>query len=219
MRTVTLLALLLASSPARATAPAEPRHEAREAEPEKETDEVPLPPPGEGLAGDVNGEGKPPPGSPEDQALWAEGLDVSQRITGERHRASKLQWEARADRYDERLAELARKAGGSAAARAEELRRRYVAALAHNYETLTRRWPVDPTRGCGYSMLYLASAMRTGKADELAVMRPPVRTCVGKARPAVEVMAASNAELQRLAAEAAALLAPPPGDAGKIAKD
>jgi len=219
MRTALLLALLFASAPARAAAPADPTKEAREAEQAKEADESPLPPPGEGLAGDVNGEGKPPPGTPEDQALWAEGLDVSQRITGERYLASKLQWEARADRHGERLAELARKSSGSAAARAEELRQRYLAALALNYQTLARRWPVDPTRGCGYSMLYLASAMRTGKADELAVMRPPVRTCVAKARPAVEVMAASNAELQRLAAEAAALLSPPPGEAGKVAKD
>jgi len=218
MRLTLLIVLLLASAPALAEEPEERGEPAPEA----------VPPPGEGLAGDVTGEGKPPPGSPEDRALWADALDVSQRITLERTLATKLQWEARSDRFDERLGALAGRSSGSAAKDIEALRVQYRAALAHGYQILTRRWPVDPTRGCNYSMLHLASAMRTGKADELAVMRPPVQACIAKARPAVQAMAAANADLQRLAAAAGALFpappaAPPPAaeaaHAGPVAKD
>lgn len=196
MPRVLFLALLLSSGPAGV--------DEREARGEP-VPEAPAEPPRDPLPGDISGEGKPPPGSPEDQALWSEAHALSQRITVERMLASRLQWEARDDRYDERLGERA-KSGGAEAARLLELQQVYRAALARNYLTLTRRWPVDPTRGCQYPMLQLSSAMRSGRGDTLQGSRASVGGCLEKARPAVEAMATSNAEVQRLAAEAARLL-------------
>lgn len=168
----------------------------------------PATPAPDALPGDVSGEGKPPPGSAEDQALWSEALSLTQRITTSRSQATKLQWEARSDRYDDRLGERARQETGPGTARLLELQKLYRTALATNYTTLTRRWPVDPTRGCQYPMLHLASAMRTGKAELLGPSRADARSCVEKARQAVEVMEASNADLERMAGEAARALGP-----------
>lgn len=212
MRTAFLLALLLASAPVRAEEKGSAGHEAHEKQEgheKHEAREAEGPPParpGEGLAGDVSGEMKPPPGSPEDQALWSECLDLSHRITLSRTLATRLQWEARNEKVDEKLAQHAKRSGGAAAKEAAELQKAYLEALALNYLTLTRRWPVDPTRGCQYPMLYLGSAMREGKPELLGPARAEARTCTGKARPAIEVMEGSNADLQRLSAEAARVL-------------
>lgn len=206
MRTFLALALLLAFARTLAEEKAgEERtgHEAQEAE------EAAAPQrPGEGLPGDVSGEGKPPPGAPEDQALWAEAHEITMGITTARIRANRLQWEARDRKYDERLGALAGRSSGPARQKAEELQKAYRAALGHNYLTLVRRWPVDPTRGCQYPMLHLASAMRSGKPALLQPSRADARDCVEKARPAVQVMEASSAEVERLSAEAAKLLDP-----------
>jgi len=200
------LALLLASTPPGAEEPAERGQPVPEVLPVRTGEELP---------GDVSGEGKPPPGSPEDQALWSAAHEVTLRITVTRAQANKLQWEARDHRYDERLGELASKAGGPQAGPILELQQRYRAALAENYITLVRRWPVDPTRGCQYPMLHLASAMRAGTPALLEPSRSDARSCVASARPAAEAMAASSAALERLSAEAARLLAPPPPAAAR----
>lgn len=188
-----LLALALSAAPAPAPDPAE----------------VPPAPPGEGEE-----PVQVPPGSPEDQALWKAGLSVAPDIGRVRVRANKLQWEARQARTLDRLEALAKQEADPAAKKAAELVPRYRAALAHNHQTLTRHWPVDPTRGCGYSVMGFESILYSGdhrrRTSHLTQAREDLQDCVSRALPAIQVMASSNQELEKLTAEIASLLPPPP---------
>jgi len=155
-----------------------------------------------------------PPGSDEDQALWKAGQAVAPDIGRVRIQANKLQWEARQARTLERLEALARLETDPASKRAADLLPRYRTALAHNHQTLTRQWPVDPTRGCGYpamnfeSILYSSDHRR--RASQLTLAREDLQDCVSRAGPAIQVMTDSNRALEQLTAEAAALLPPLP---------
>jgi hypothetical protein len=155
-------------------------------------------------------EQKPPPGSAEDVALWRAGIEVSRSINLERLRANKMQWEHRQRKYDERLAALAREEGRPEGKKAAELLPRYNQAVAFNYVTMTRQWPVDPTRGCRYPVLHFEGVLRSGehrkKATQLVVTREELQDCLDKARPALKVMADSNEALAGLVAEAEAIL-------------
>lgn len=173
----------------------------------------PAPPPP--APGDEAGEGGPlpvPPGSREDQELWKAADEVGRRIVLERYQANRMQWQARQKDYLKRL-EAFGKGDGPAARRAAEILPAYRKALVHNHTTLTRQWPVDPSRGCQYPMANLAGVLHSEhprKASQLAVVREDVSECVEKARPAMQVMADSNAELRRLTAEIDAFLPPQP---------
>ncbi len=155
-----------------------------------------------------------PPGSAEDQALWKAGQAVAPDIARVRVKANRMQWEARQARTLDRLEELARQDSDPAAKRAAELLPRYRASLAHNYLTLTRHWPVDPTRGCGYPVMNFESILYSSdhrrRATQLTLAREDLQDCVARALPAIQVMADSNRDLERLAAEATALLPPAP---------
>ncbi len=155
-----------------------------------------------------------PPGSPEDQALWRAGQAVAPDIARARVQANKLQWEARRARTLERLEALAGAGQDPAARKAAELLPRYRAALAFNHLTLTRQWPVDPTRGCGYTLMAFESMLYSGdhrrRASQLTLAREDLQDCVARAAPALKVMVDSNRDLEKLTAEAQAVL-PPPG--------
>jgi hypothetical protein len=169
----------------------------------------PAAPPGTGSE-----EVAPPPGSPADQKLWSDATEAGRRIIVERYAANKMQWAARQGRHDERVAALAQQADGPGAKRAQELSPRLRTALVENYGILTRPWPVDPTRGCGYELLNLEGVMRSAeaprKASQLRVVREETEECLEKATAAIRVMAASNEKLKAAMAEAEALLGPAP---------
>ncbi|MBI5070727.1 MAG: hypothetical protein HZB56_21095 [Deltaproteobacteria bacterium] len=153
-----------------------------------------------------------PPGSAEDQALWRAGQAVAPDIGRARLRANKLQWEARQARTLERLEALARAEADPAAKKAADLLPRYRAALAFNHQTLTRQWPVDPTRGCGYSVMAFESVLYSSdhrrRTSQLTAAREDLQDCVTRAAPAVKVMAESNRDLEALTAEVQAVLPP-----------
>jgi hypothetical protein len=157
---------------------------------------------------------RPPPGSPEDQALWRAGLDVSRRVTLERLHANKMQWQLRQGRHEIRLEALAKKAGAPEARRATEILELYRRIAPHNHQTLTRQWPIDPTRGCQYQVMHLEGVLESPehkrKASQLLVVREELRDCVDRALPAIEAMAASNKDMERLIVEAEAFLPPLP---------
>jgi len=160
-----------------------------------------------------------PPGTAEDQALWKAGREIASRISLARIKANKMQWQARQARMLERLETLSRQGGAPNAARAAALLERYRPAILHNYTTLTRQWPVDPTRGCGYAALnfegMLYSSDHPRRANQLAMTREDLQDCVSRAEPAIRVMAASNEQLETLTAEAIAILPPLPVAAPK----
>lgn len=172
--------------------------------------EPPAPaPPGEGEE-----PAQAPPGSAEDQALWRAGQAVAPEIGRARVKANKLQWDARQARTLERLEALASAEQDPASRKAADLLPRYRAALAFNHHTLTRQWPVDPTRGCGYPVMAFESALYSGdhrrRASQLSLTREDLQDCVSRAQPALKVMVESNRDLEKLTAEAQAIL-PPPG--------
>jgi len=180
--------------------------EAREAPPPAAEDSVPPP--------TVPVPAPPEGATKEDRELWAAGAAVASRIGLVRLAANKMQWEARSARTLARLEE-ASKRDGEPAAKAASLLGRYRKAIAHNHETMTRRWPVDPTRGCGYAaQVFHSAAEAQGQArSERALQRSreDLQECIARAEPAIRLMAASNEELKKVVAEVDALLGPAAG--------
>lgn len=152
----------------------------------------------------------PPPGSPEDVALWRTGIELSDTIVTERLAANKMQWQAITSRLTSRLEALAGKESDPAAAKAVELLARFRPILAFNLETLARRWPVDPTRGCRYPVMHFEGILQSPESKrrvtQLLVTREELQDCVDRARPALKVLMASNADLKAAIAEVEAFL-------------
>lgn len=154
-----------------------------------------------------------PPGSKEDQTLWWRAIDVSNEISTARAAAAKLQWRARSGTMDKRLAEKARGLPEEEAARVAAIGKKVAAAWNANYELLSSRWPVDPTRGCQYPAQQLESAMHVApgpdKSRLLEMSRADAQRCVGLAETVLRRVKQSNDELARALAEADAALAAP----------
>lgn len=153
---------------------------------------------------------EPPPGSAEDVALYRLANEVSEQILVERSAANKLQWEAIQRRYDARLDAAAKQP--EPAAGASQLLDHFRKALAHNLVTVTRTWPIDPTRGCRYPAMMLDATLRAPasprRATQLQLVREDVQECLDRVRPALRIMADSNREVRRLFAELDKLLPP-----------
>jgi hypothetical protein len=158
-----------------------------------------------------------PPGSPQDQALWKAGNDLSERIVIERALSSRLQWAGRNLQHAERLEALAKGGEPPVARQAAALLERYRAVQALDWQTATRQWPVDPTRGCRYQVLDLQGVMYAAETPrrpaQLAMMRDRLKECIEKGRPALQVMADLNADLEAAQKAADALLGPLPAAA------
>lgn len=173
-----------------------------------------APAPGAPEAGAPDADDRPPPGAPEDQALWRAGRKASVDVVVVRAEAGRLQSTVRAHKLLERLeaAERAERAAGRDHERLEELGEALLEAWKRNYEVFGRQWPVDPTRGCGYPLLELESTMPLAddpaRAGDLRGARGALRECVSRAGLAVEVMQAENRALAaRIAAAREALAA------------
>jgi hypothetical protein len=150
----------------------------------------------------------PPPGLPEDQALWKQGIETTQAIHVERARASRVQVVLRNLRYFQRLLLLVER-GGEEGKRAEALTRRLDAAYAVQYSTLNARWPVEPTRGCSYPAVEFGSTMdfHSNETDlaRLAKHRAILRGCIEMAQSAITPMRDATDKLEaamRAAADA-----------------
>lgn len=152
----------------------------------------------------------PPPGAPEDVALWRSGIELSDRIGTERIAANKMQWHAITARLATRLEAIAASESDPGAARAVELLARFRPVLAFNLETLARRWPVDPTRACRYPVMHFEGILQSPeskrRATQLLVTREELQDCVDRAGPALKVLVASNADLKAAIAEVEAFL-------------
>jgi hypothetical protein len=165
-----------------------------------------------------------PSGSAADQALWKEAHAVSRGVAAERLRSNEMQWRIRQQGQPARLESLAQKASPDEAARLRDLHARLVNVARENQSLLMARWPVDPTRGCQYPALDLQGVMEAAetprKASQLTVVREETTDCVDRARVSIQAMAESNGRLERVLAEADAVLpripvasppSPPPG--------
>lgn len=160
-------------------------------------------PPSEAVTrgGDVS----PPPGSAADLALWREGRAVTDAIVVERARAGKLQVGVDATQLLGRLEAAAAKAEPDDVKALLKVRQRLLEAWQFDYDVMSRQWPVDPTRGCGYPVLVFDSALRAPPGADLEVLataRGELRGCVDKARRAVKAAADANDALAAARAEA-----------------
>jgi hypothetical protein len=158
-----------------------------------------------------------PPGTPEDQALWRACGNVSRDVSVLRTESSGLQWRIRTLDLAGRLDRAAATATPEEAIRLRALRERLQRTQVENYEILTGRWPVDPTRGCQYPQLMLESAMRSGtgpgSAGTLGQARDDARSCVDAARLISARLGSSNRSLGAVVEEAVKAV-PWPGGAG-----
>jgi hypothetical protein len=151
----------------------------------------------------------PPPGAPEDQALWREAYRVNNEILVERSVAVQAQWRAHNGAYDRRLARLA--AGeGPASAEAARLRTEVVERWDATSAVVSSPWPVDPTRACRQELLHLDSSMRSAIPADLPEARSNLRTCVEKAQAVLARLVPASRALEETLAEADRLLASSP---------
>jgi len=162
-------------------------------------------------AGDEVADYPPPPGPPADVALWRSARAATEAIVVERTRAGNLQARVRTSRYLERLEEAAATAGPKDKEALLALRARLLEAWQRDYAVLTRPWPVDPTRGCGYPSLTFESALQAGAAADpgsLAQARGALRECTEKAQGAVRPLVEATRVLEAAALEADRALRP-----------
>jgi hypothetical protein len=152
-------------------------------------------------------EAPPPPGSPEDQALWRAGLEVTNEVQIERGRATRLQLVLANLRYVDRLRTLAAR-GGEAGERARAIEKRVNEAHAAQFSVLTARWPVDTFRVCGYPAMEFGSMLSYGKTDpaDLARHRAMLVGCVEQTRAALGLMKRGNDALEAALRDAEAAL-------------
>ena len=79
-----------------------------------------------------------------------------------RAESAKLQWRVKQGQYNERLDRLEKEGPPEKARRARQAGEKVIAARDRNYEILSRRWPVDPTRVCSYALLDFSGALNLG---------------------------------------------------------
>jgi hypothetical protein len=164
------------------------------------------PPSGAALPG-VSLDSPAPPGSPEDQALWRAGLEVTNEVQIERSRATRLQLVLANVRYVDRLRELQAR-GGEMGERAKEVEKRVNDAHAAQFGVLTARWPVDTFRVCGFPAMEFGSMLSYGKTDptDLAKHRTMLVGCVEQTQAALKLMKQGNDALEAAMREAETLL-------------
>jgi hypothetical protein len=155
-----------------------------------------------------------PRGTPEDQALWTALVTTQNAVTISRAQALQLMRQLDEARYDLRLTDVAGKATGEAATKAEGLRRRLLEAWNATFQALTRQWPVDPRLGCRTERLNLEGAMEAADAGDLQVTRSAARPCLEKMAGAVSRMEQANRDLAAVIGEVQAVVpAVPPSKA------
>jgi hypothetical protein len=142
---------------------------------------------------------KPPPGSAADQALWKAAREVDNAIPMARAEAAKLQWRVKQGQFNERLERLEKDGPPEKARKARQAGEKVIAARDRNFEILSRRWPVDPTRVCSYALLDFSGALSAGARPADRALQDETRKrlqdCVDKARLILKSVEGSNKEL------------------------
>jgi hypothetical protein len=170
---------------------------------------------------DAPDEMTPPPGTPEELKLWLAGVEANKSIVQVRAAAGLLQTRARGADLLPRLEAAGAKIPHEEAEKLHAQHKRLKAAWDKNRELFARRWPVDPTRACGYPHLNYDSAMRLppgpSRRAEVENARTELKTCVDRAGLVTSAMAAANVAFDAAINDALKALAkaearPPSGD-------
>jgi len=142
----------------------------------------------------------PPPGTAADQALWKAGREVDNAIPMQRGESARLQWRVKQGQFNERLELVEKQGPADRARRARQAGEKVIAARDRNYEIITRRWPIDPTRVCSYPLLDFASSLRVGSSPADRALqeesRKRLKDCVDKAQTILRSIEGSNNELR-----------------------
>jgi hypothetical protein len=179
-------------------APAGPADDARAAASSDAPPDDPLP--ATTTSGVVRAFRVPPPGTPEDVALWRRADEVDVALQAVRADATRVQATVASSDWHGRL-DAAVAAGAVPAKRAEEFRAKLLDGWSEVAAILSFRWRVDPTRGCRYAfmgfdnMMELAGASPAGQR-RLADARGRLVDCIERAEPIVRQLAAANAALR-----------------------
>jgi hypothetical protein len=151
----------------------------------------------------------PPPGSPEDRALWQTMIDTQNAVVATRDQAARQLQRLNVVRYDLRLDALAKGAPAERAAQIGKVKQRFLEAWHDDYRVLSTPWPIHWHTGCRYQRLNLEAAME-GSIPQLEAVRSEARECLAKQAPALKAMQEANKNLQAALAEVDALLATSP---------
>jgi hypothetical protein len=161
--------------------------------------------------GPVRGAGDPPPGTQADQQLWRAARDASNELVAEQHLAARLQHEAKAGLWVERLADPARR-GALPADRAEALSKRVQERWLANVAFMQSVWPVSKTRGCQYDLLNFEGVMFAGPSPrreaQLDETRRAVQGCLARAKGVLAEARKSTGEFREALAEVERALGP-----------
>lgn len=145
---------------------------------------------------------RPPPASPEDQALWQATHDVNSDVPIACGQAAQLQFRAKA--HDDRL-ELLDKNGGEDSKRVAVARRRLDPPLQASIALLSGQTPVGTTRVCQYPLLtfegVLLSREGSTKERQLPDARRDVQQCLASARALLGELMRTNRDLATVLAE------------------
>lgn len=152
---------------------------------------------------------KPPPGSPAEQALWRSGLESTRRLHAVRVASTRLQQRLRYTGTEKQLDALARGAT-PAAAEATALQARLRSAWQHNIQTLTKPWPVDPTRGCMATFvdyeLQLYNHNPQGREARLGMLGKELGNCLQRLESIRSEMDGANRAFEQAIADAEKLV-------------
>ncbi len=153
---------------------------------------------------------EPPPGSPEDRALFSSAWKAQKEAIAEHSWAYRMLSDLRTFEYADRLYELAKSGTGDRAAAAERLRERLGVAAKDVYR-LAAQPPLDLTHGCRPFLEGLQDAMAPASPgrDSLPHWRNGATECRERLVAWTGPLARANRAMEPLMAEAEKLLPPP----------
>jgi hypothetical protein len=151
----------------------------------------------------------PPPGLPQDRALWQTMVETQNAIVAHRDFAARQLQRLNVARYDLRLEALAKTVPPERAEEIGKIKTRFVEVWHESYRALATPWPIHWHTGCRYQRLNLEAAME-GAMPQIEAARAEARECLAKQAPTLKAMQETNKSLQAAVAEVEAVLATSP---------
>lgn len=151
----------------------------------------------------------PPPGLPQDRALWQTMVETQNAVVAHRDFASRQLQRLNVTRYDLRLDALAKASPTEKAEQIGRTKTRFVEAWHESYRVLAMPWPIYWHTGCRYQRLNLEAAME-GAIPQMEAARSEAKECLAKQTPTLRAMQDTSKSLQAAVAEVEAVLATSP---------
>ena len=153
----------------------------------------------------------PPPGLPQDRALWQTMVETQNAVVAHRDFASRQLQRLNVSRYDLRLDALAKASPTEKAEQIGRTKTRFVQAWHESYRVLAMPWPIYWHTGCRYQRLNLEAAME-GAIPQIEAARSEARECLAKQIPPLKAMQDTTKNLTAAVAEVETMLGTSPAD-------